>query len=60
MAYQITDKCVACGLCKDACPVAAINEGTPYTIDAIAVSALASARAKPSLQANRTRVLKKR
>jgi len=35
MAYQITDKCVACGLCKDACPVEAINEGSPlYTIDA--------------------------
>ncbi len=35
MAYQITDKCVACGLCKDACPVEAISEGAPlYTIDA--------------------------
>ena len=34
MAYQITDKCVACGLCKDSCPVEAINEGTPFTIDA--------------------------
>ena len=35
MSYQITDKCVACGLCKDACPVEAINEGSPiYTIDA--------------------------
>jgi formate hydrogenlyase subunit 6/NADH:ubiquinone oxidoreductase subunit I len=35
MAYQITDKCVACGLCKDACPVEAISEGAPlFTIDA--------------------------
>lgn len=35
MAYQITDKCVACGLCKDACPVEAISEGSPvYKIDA--------------------------
>jgi NAD-dependent dihydropyrimidine dehydrogenase PreA subunit len=25
---------VACGLCKDACPVEAISEGTIYTIDA--------------------------
>lgn len=34
MAYQITDKCVACGLCKDVCPVEAISEGEPiYTID---------------------------
>ena len=34
MAYQITDKCVACGICKDACPVEAINEGSPiFTID---------------------------
>jgi ferredoxin len=34
MAYQITDKCVACGLCKDACPVEAISEGSVYMIDA--------------------------
>jgi len=34
MAYTINDNCVSCGLCKDACPVEAIHEGTPYTIDA--------------------------
>jgi len=35
MAYVISDKCVACGNCKEVCPVEAINEGTPiYTIDA--------------------------
>ena len=34
MAYKIiADKCEACGGCKDACPVEAIAEGTPYTID---------------------------
>jgi len=34
MAYVITDKCTACGKCKDACPVEAISEGTPcYKID---------------------------
>ena len=34
MAYVISDKCAACGKCKDACPVEAISEGTPYKIDA--------------------------
>ena len=35
MAYQITDKCVACGLCKETCPAEAISEGDPcYKIDA--------------------------
>ena len=33
MAYVISDQCVACGMCKDACPVDAISEGAPYTID---------------------------
>lgn len=34
MAHKITDKCVACGSCKDQCPVEAISEGDPhYTID---------------------------
>lgn len=35
MAYVITDDCVACGACIDACPVEAISAGdTKYTIDA--------------------------
>lgn len=35
MAHKIDpEKCVACGCCKDACPVEAISEGDKYTIDA--------------------------
>ena len=35
MAHVITDACVACGSCKDTCPVSAIAAGDPiYTIDA--------------------------
>jgi len=35
MAYVISDKCTACGSCKEICPVEAISEGkTQYTIDA--------------------------
>ncbi|HPB30680.1 MAG TPA: 4Fe-4S binding protein [Candidatus Sumerlaeota bacterium] len=35
MAHVITDACVACGSCIEACPVEAIKEGSPiYTIDA--------------------------
>ncbi|MBN1809011.1 MAG: 4Fe-4S binding protein [Planctomycetes bacterium] len=33
MAYRITDKCIACGICKDECPVEAISEGDIYVID---------------------------
>lgn len=33
MAYIITDDCTECGTCIDECPVEAINEGSPYTID---------------------------
>jgi uncharacterized pyridoxamine 5'-phosphate oxidase family protein len=32
--YQITDACVACGECLDACPVQVISEGDVYEIDA--------------------------
>jgi len=35
MAYTITDKCVSCGACADACPVSAISAGDgKYVIDA--------------------------
>ena len=27
MAYKITDACVNCGTCEQACPVGAISEG---------------------------------
>ncbi len=33
MAHAISSACVACGACKDACPVSAIAEGSPFTID---------------------------
>lgn len=33
MAYKITDVCVACGTCADACPVGAISEGDIYSIN---------------------------
>ena len=31
--YSITDKCTACGICKEACPVDVIIEGEIYQID---------------------------
>lgn len=34
MAYVISDTCQSCGACTPECPVEAINEGTPFTIDA--------------------------
>ena len=35
MAYVITDACVSCGTCSDACPLGAISEGDgKYVIDA--------------------------
>jgi len=34
MAYEISDKCTACGSCVEVCPVEAISEGTDrYKID---------------------------
>ena len=34
MAYQITDECIACGVCLSECPSKAISEGDPkYKID---------------------------
>jgi NAD-dependent dihydropyrimidine dehydrogenase PreA subunit len=33
LAYRITDECVACGTCLDACPNEAISEGDIYVID---------------------------
>ncbi len=34
MAYKITDECTGCGTCAPECPVEAISEGSPYSIDA--------------------------
>lgn len=33
LAYRITDECLACGSCLDACPSDAISEGDVYVID---------------------------
>jgi ferredoxin len=34
MAFTITDKCTACDLCLDTCPIDAISPGDPiYVID---------------------------
>ena len=33
MAYVISDDCIACGTCKDECPMGAISEGEHYSIN---------------------------
>ena len=35
MPYTISEKCTACGACRESCPAEAILEGEPqFTIDA--------------------------
>jgi ferredoxin len=32
MAYVISEKCTACGKCKDVCPVESISKGEKYYV----------------------------
>jgi len=43
MAHVISDECISCGSCVDACPVEAISEGDDkYVIDAATCTDCAS------------------
>ncbi len=33
MAHFVSEKCVACGMCFEECPVEAIQKGEPYVIN---------------------------
>ena len=44
MAFKITDDCIACGACADACPTGCIAEGDgKYVINAVSCGSCADA-----------------